>query len=70
MSEVIPVVVNGEQRQVPAGVSVTRLLVHLGIAGNRVAIERNLHLLPRAQWDAIAVEPGDRYEIVHLVGGG
>jgi thiamine biosynthesis protein ThiS len=70
MSEAIPVVVNGEQRQVPAGVSVTRLLVHLGVAAARVAVERNLELLPRAQWDATAVAAGDRYEIVHLVGGG
>jgi len=70
MSEAIPVVINGEQRQVPAGVSVTRLLVHLGIAAARVAVERNLELLPRAQWDATAVAAGDRYEIVHLVGGG
>jgi len=64
------VVINGEQRQVPAGVSVTRLLAQLGLAAARVAVERNLHLLPRAQWDATAVEAGDRYEIVHLVGGG
>ena len=63
-------VINGEQRQVPAGVSVARLLVHLGISAPRVAVERNLQLLPRAQWDATAVAAGDRYEIVHLVGGG
>jgi thiamine biosynthesis protein ThiS len=50
--------------------NVTALLVHLGIVAGRVAIERNLDLLPRAQWDATAVAPGDRYEIVHLVGGG
>jgi len=70
LSDAIPVVINGEQRQVPAGVNVTRLLAHLGIAATRVAIERNLDLLPRAQWDATAVAAGDRYEIVHLVGGG
>ena len=70
MSEAIVVVINGEQRQVPAGVSVTRLLAHLGMAATRVAVERNLDLLPRAKWDATAVAAGDRYEIVHLVGGG
>jgi thiamine biosynthesis protein ThiS len=70
ISGAIPVMINGEQHQVPAGVNVTRLLAHLGIAATRVAIERNLDLLPRAQWDATAVAPGDRYEIVHLVGGG
>ena len=62
--------VNGERREVPAGVNVSAMLVHLGITAGRVAIERNLDLLPRDQWDATAVAAGDRYEIVHLVGGG
>jgi thiamine biosynthesis protein ThiS len=35
-----------------------------------VAIERNLEILPRAQWTQTQVQPGDRYEIVHFVGGG
>ena len=70
MSDGISVMVNGERRDVPAGASVSALLVRLGITAGRVAIERNLDLLPRAQWDATAVDPGDRYEIVHLVGGG
>jgi sulfur carrier protein len=70
MSDGISVVINGERRDVPAGVSVSALLAHLGITAGRVAIERNLDLLPRAQWDATGVAPGDRYEIVHLVGGG
>ena len=70
MSEAISILVNGEGREVPAGVNVTRLLAHLGIAPARVAIERNLDLLPRSQWDTTAVAPGDRFEIVHLVGGG
>ena len=70
MSDRISVLINGERQEVPAGVSVTHLLVHLGIAAARVAVERNLELLPRAQWDATAVAAGDRYEIVHLVGGG
>jgi thiamine biosynthesis protein ThiS len=51
-------------------VNVTHLLAHLGIVSGRVAIERNLDLLPRSQWESTAVAPGDRYEIVHLVGGG
>jgi thiamine biosynthesis protein ThiS len=35
-----------------------------------VAIERNLEILPRTEWVKTAVQAGDRYEIVHLVGGG
>jgi sulfur carrier protein len=70
MIDGISVLINGERQEVPAGVNVSSLLAHLGIAAGRVAIERNLDLLPRAQWDTTAVAPGDRYEIVHLVGGG
>jgi thiamine biosynthesis protein ThiS len=64
------VTVNGEARDVPAGLTVAGLLRQLGIASDRVAIERNLAILPRAIWDDTPVESDDRYEIVHLVGGG
>ena len=70
MSPEIQVVVNGEKREVPVGLGVAGLLLHLGLPADRVAIERNLEILPRSQWVATAVQPGDRYEIVHLVGGG
>ena len=64
------VTVNGEAHDVPAGLTVAGLLRQLGIAADRVAIERNLAILPRARWDDTTVESDDRYEIVHLVGGG
>jgi sulfur carrier protein len=70
MNTTIQVSVNGETRDVPGGLSVGALLVHLGIATGRVAIERNLDILPRSQWEATQVTSGDRFEIVHLVGGG
>ena len=61
---------NGEGREVPDGLSVPGLLEHLGLNPARVAIERNLEILPRAQWPVTQVAPGDRFEIVHFVGGG
>ena len=64
------VLINGESREVPDGLTVTRLLAHLGIHPGRVAIERNLEILFRAKWEATRVQPGDRYEIVNFVGGG
>jgi len=70
MSETIQLEINGEAREVPGGLNVTGLLAHLGISTGRVAIERNRDILPRSQWDGTAVSSGDRYEIVHLVGGG
>jgi sulfur carrier protein len=70
MNETVQLQINGEVRDLPLGLNVAELLAHLGIASNRVAIERNLTILPRDQWDQTAVSAGDRYEIVHLVGGG
>ena len=70
MSEMISIVVNGEAREAAPGVSVTQLLEALGIHGGRVAIERNMQILPRATWADTGVADGDRFEIVQFVGGG
>jgi thiamine biosynthesis protein ThiS len=70
MSATIQIVVNGESREVPQGAGISALLLQLGLPNDRVAIERNLEILPRSQWAATTVQQGDRYEIVHLVGGG
>lgn len=62
--------VNGDAREIPDGLTVSALLDHLGMPANRVAVERNLDILPRAQWAETHVAPSDSYEIVHFVGGG
>lgn len=62
--------INGERREVPESISVAAMLEHLGMVVDRVAIERNLNILPRADWNKTQVEPNDSFEIVHLVGGG
>jgi sulfur carrier protein len=64
------ITINGAKQDVPEGLSVAALLGHLKMAGDRVAIERNLDVLPRAEWAATTVQPNDNYEIVHFVGGG
>jgi len=66
----ITISVNGESRSAKAGASVSDLLRELGLESGRVAIERNLEILPRPQWPETLVQPGDRYEIVQFVGGG
>jgi len=70
MSGNISIIVNGEARIAVPGATVTQLLETLGIHGGRVAIERNLQILPRALWSETSVVDGDRYEIVQFVGGG
>ena len=70
MQVTIQVVINGEPREVPEGLNVGELLAHLGITAERVAIERNRDILPRANWPETSVQAGDSFEIVHFVGGG
>lgn len=62
--------VNGEHRRVPGDMNVTELLNELGLDPLRVAVERNLEIVPRSSLAAVQVEDGDQYEIVHFVGGG
>ncbi|MGA7914394.1 MAG: sulfur carrier protein ThiS [Candidatus Acidiferrales bacterium] len=64
------VTINGEAREIPDGLNVYGMLEHLGMPRDRVAIERNLNILPRADWNETQLEPNDTFEIVHFVGGG
>ncbi len=52
------------------GETVGSLLARLGIDPRRVAVERNLEIVPKARYDDTALAEGDRIEIVHFVGGG
>ncbi len=70
METTISIVVNGENRAAKPGATVIDLLRELGLDSGRVAIERNLEILPRTKWTETKVKPGDRYEIVQFVGGG
>lgn len=70
MSEAVLITVNGEMRKAEAGANISELLVLLGLNSGRVAIERNLEILPRSAWLETQVQAGDRYEIVQFVGGG
>jgi sulfur carrier protein len=70
METVITISVNGESRSAKPGATVLDVLRELGLDSGRVAIERNLEILPRPRWGETHVEPGDRYEIVQFVGGG
>lgn len=62
--------INGEPRSVPDGLTLTALIAHLGMKGDRVAVERNREIVSRTAWDDVVLAEGDRLEIVHFVGGG
>ncbi len=64
------ILVNGEPRDVAETATIASLLADLGLAGRPVAVERNLEIVPRSDHAASALRPGDRVEIVTMVGGG
>jgi thiamine biosynthesis protein ThiS len=61
--------INGEAREV-AGSTVARLVAELGLDSRKVAVERNLEIVPKSQFEATCLGDGDRIEIVHFIGGG
>ena len=66
----ITIQLNGESKDVPGSQTVQELLEWLKLPADRVAVERNLEILPRDHWAQTFVEAGDRLEVVHFVGGG
>jgi thiamine biosynthesis protein ThiS len=62
--------VNGEQRSLDRVTDVAGLVAALGLDGRKVAVERNLQIVPRSTYGSTPVLDGDRIEIVHFIGGG
>ena len=69
-AEPITVTLNGKDRLVPRGLSVTGLLEALDLNPALVVVERNREILDRARYPGVKVEAGDVFELVHFVGGG
>ena len=66
----IAIHLNGETKEIPEDLSLAALLEWLKLPGDRVAVERNLQIVPRREWDRTRIESGDKLEVVHFVGGG
>ena len=66
----IQIQLNGEPYQLTAETKVSGLIAELQLTQGRLAIELNLNILPRTQWDETQLQNGDKLEIVHFVGGG
>ena len=62
--------VNGEHRRIRDGLTLAELALELGLEPARVAVERNLEIVPRSTLGEVPVEDGDELEIVTFVGGG
>jgi sulfur carrier protein len=66
----IALTINGQPAELPQALTVAALLEARGLLGKRVAVERNGEIVPKSQHSSVAVQAGDRLEIVVAVGGG
>src|SRR5471032_459100 len=66
----VEITLNGEVRQLTQPTSVRGLLESLGLDPAKIAVERNLEIVPRSTYSDVALSQGDRLEIVHFIGGG
>jgi thiamine biosynthesis protein ThiS len=67
---VITVSINGATRQFDHPISIAALVEEMGLAGKRIALERNGEIVPRSTFAAQQLADGDRLEVVVAVGGG
>lgn len=66
----LSVTINGEERRLQAPLSVRALLADLGLEPAKIAVERNLEIVPRSRYAEVEIADGDRLEIVQFIGGG
>jgi sulfur carrier protein len=69
-TKTIEIVLNGERRQIPADMTMDRLLVWLEIDSSRVAVEFNGAIVRQPAWSVTEVAAGSQIEVVWFVGGG
>ncbi|WP_416879083.1 sulfur carrier protein ThiS [Litorimonas sp.] len=61
---------NGEIHTLPDDLTITGLIAHLGLPNKKIAVERNLEVVPKSTFGDVKLSEGDRLEIIHFIGGG
>lgn len=69
MSEKITIHLNGEDRITTAN-TLSELVLEMGLEKRMIAIECNLEVVPKSQYEVTRLKAGDRIELVHMIGGG
>nr|WP_194212316.1 sulfur carrier protein ThiS [Kordiimonas pumila] len=64
------ILVNGDEKKIPEGITVWSFLVSLKLDPKKVAVERNLEIIPKSTFRESMLNDGDTLEIVHFIGGG
>ena len=68
--DTLSISVNGEHRRILKGLTIADLALELGLEPTKVAVERNMEIVPRSTLAEVKIEDGDDLEIVTFVGGG
>jgi thiamine biosynthesis protein ThiS len=64
------ITINGEKKEISANITFAELLLGLGIDSRKIAVERNMNLVPRTKYAEATLHDGDEIEIINFVGGG
>jgi sulfur carrier protein len=62
--------INGKFEEVSNGLRLSELIIRLKLRADQIAIELNQQVVRRSAWQSTILQPDDRVEIVHFVGGG
>lgn len=66
----IEITINGDPHKIGKGQNLVKLLEELNLDPTRVAVERNLEIVPKTTYQDVNLLDNDRLEIVHFIGGG
>ena len=64
------ITLNGEKYNLETGSNIVDLIEKLGLNIDKLAIERNLEIVPKSKFAMTIIEEGDKLELVHFIGGG
>ena len=64
------ITLNGEKFTLETGSNIVNLIDKLDLDVDKLAIERNLEIVPKSKFAMTIIEEGDKLEIVHFIGGG
>ena len=70
IGEFVEIMVNGEFHTFESGLTVAQMLVALGLPLKKIAVERNLEVVPKSTFEDVVLKNGDTIEIIHFIGGG
>lgn len=64
------IMVNGDFHTFEKGLTIAQMLVALDLPIKKIAVERNLEVVPKSTYEDVVLQDGDKLEIIHFIGGG